>query len=428
MELIQFAILLVPMFFFMAIGMQLFLAMGVTCLIFVFLFDLPVMVLAQSYVRGLSVYDMLALPFLFMAGDLMNAGGITDKLVSFALALVGRVRGGLSHVTIVSSMIFAGVSGSAVADCSAIGSVLLPTMKKAGYPAPYAATLMAAAATIGPIIPPSIPLVVYGLLTQISIGRLFLAGAVPGVLMGLYLLVVSFWTSYRRGYPRGAKFSVSGLAQAFVVSLPALIMPAIILGTIVSGIATATEAGAVAVVYALIVGCFVYRKTSIKNLPHLLGQTMINTATITIIIATTGLFCWIVANMGLGEVLVKTFASISMNKWVILGMINIFFLIWGCFLDPVTGILIIVPILLPLLNQVGIDLVHFGLVVVLNLMIGLITPPVGLLLYLTSSMAEVKLELMLKELPPFLVALLLVLVICTFVPDIVLWLPNLVMK
>jgi C4-dicarboxylate transporter DctM subunit len=205
-------------------------------------------------------------------------------------------------------------------------------------------------------------------------------------------------------------------------------MPAIILGGIILGIVTPTEAGAIAVVYGLIVGRFIYREIKIKELPRLFGQTMINTATIMIIIATTGLFCWIIANMGLGEVLVKMFLAISTNKWVILLIINLFFLLWGCFLDPITGMLIIVPILIPLVQQVGIDLVHFGLVVVLNMMIGLITPPVGILLYLTSSMAEVRLGEMLKELVPFLIALLLVLFMCTYMPALVLWLPNLLIK
>lgn len=428
MEFLQFGILLAPMLILMGLGLEIFLAMGITCLIFALLFDLPLMVLAQSYVRGLAVYDLLALPFYFLAGDLMNAGGITARLVKFSEALIGHIRGGLSHVNIVSSMIFAGVSGSAVADVSAIGSVLIPTMKKNGYPASYVAALTAASATIGPLIPPSIPMVVYGLLTQVSIGKLFLAGAIPGILMGVYLLVVSFHISYRRGYPANKRATMKQLLHSLMDAGPALMMPIIILGGIVLGIVTPTEAGAIAVVYGLVVGCFAYREIRIKDLPKLFGQTMVNTATIMIIIASTGLFCWIIANMGLGEVLVKLFLSISTNKWVILGIINVFFLLWGCFLDPVTAMLILVPILTPLVQQVGIDLVHFGVIVVLNLMIGLVTPPVGILLYLTSSMADVRLGEMLRELVPFLIALLLVLLMCTYMPAIVLWLPNLLIK
>ncbi len=428
MEFIQFGLLIAPMLILMGLSLPIFLAMGITCLLFALLFDLPLMVLPQSYVRGLAVYDLLALPFYFLAGDLMNAGGITARLVKFSEALIGHIRGGLSHVTIISSMIFAGVSGSAVADASAIGSVLIPTMKKNGYPSSYVAALTAASSTIGPIIPPSIPMVVYGLLTQVSIGRLFLAGAIPGILMGVYLLVISFHISYRRGYPANERASLKQLFRSFIDATPALMMPAIILGGIVIGIVTPTEAGAIAVVYGLVIGCFVYREINLKDLPRIFGQTMVNTATIMIIIATTGLFCWIIANMGLGGVLVKMFQSISTNKWIILAIINVFFLFWGCFLDPVTAMLIIVPILIPLVQQLGIDLVHFGLIVVLNLMIGLVTPPVGILLYLSSSMANVKLGLMLKELVPFLLALFLVLAMSTYIPSIVMWLPNLLMK
>lgn len=428
MEFLQFGILLAPMLILMGMSLPIFLAMGITCLIFALLFDLPLMVLPQSYVRGLAVYDLLALPFYFLAGDLMNAGGITARLVKFSEALIGHIRGGLSHVTIISSMIFAGVSGSAVADASAIGSVLIPTMKKNGYPAAYVAALTAASSTIGPIIPPSIPMVVYALLTQVSIGKLFLAGAIPGILMGVYLLVVSFHISYRRGYPANQRATIKQLLRSFIEAAPALMMPAIILGGIVVGIVTPTEAGAIAVVYGLLVGCFVYREINIKDLPRIFGQTMVNTATIMIIIATTGLFCWIIANMGLGNVLVNMFQSISTNKWVILAIVNLFFLLWGCFLDPVTAMLIIVPILIPLVQQLGIDLVHFGVIVVLNLMIGLVTPPVGILLYLTSSMANVKLGPMLKELVPFLIALFLVLAMSTYIPFVVMWLPNLLIK
>ena len=428
MEFIQFGLLIAPMLILMGLSLPIFLAMGITCFLFSLLFDLPLMVLPQSYVRGLAVYDLLALPFYFLAGDLMNAGGITARLVKFSEALIGHIRGGLSHVTIISSMIFAGVSGSAVADASAIGSVLIPTMKKNGYPSSYVAALTAASSTIGPIIPPSIPMVVYGLLTQVSIGKLFLAGAIPGILMGVYLLVISFHISYRRGYPANQRATLKQLLRSFIDAAPALMMPAIILGGIVIGIVTPTEAGAIAVVYGLVIGCFVYREINVKDLPRIFGQTMVNTATIMIIIATTGLFCRIIANMGLGGVLVKMFQSISTNKWVILAMINLFFLLWGCFLDPVTAMLIIVPILIPLVQQLGIDLVHFGLIVVLNLMIGLVTPPVGILLYLSSSMANVKLGLMLKELVPFLIALFLVLAMSTYIPSIVMWLPNLLIK
>lgn len=428
MELLQLVVLLGPMFVLMGLGMNIFLAMGVACGITVFVFDLPLMILAQSYVRGLNSYDFLALPFYFLAGDLMNQGGITVRLLRFSGAIIGHIRGGLSHVNIIASMIFSGVSGSAAADTSAIGSVLIPSMKKEGYPAAYSAAVTAASSTIGPIIPPSIPLVVYGLLSQQSIGKLFWAGAIPGLMMGFYLLCASFIISYRKGYPARKWAGFKELMRSSLDAVFALMMPVVILGGITSGIVTPTEAGVIAVTYGLILGLFVYREIKFKDLPRLLGQAMINTGTILIIIATTGLFAWIVANMGLGEILVNFFLSVSTNKWVILGILNIFFLIWGCVLDPVTAMVIMVPIFIPLVQQVGIDLVHFGVVVVVNLMIGLVTPPVGLLLYLTSSMAQAKIEQVIREMVPFLIALLLVLLICTYWPGMVMWLPNLLIR
>lgn len=428
MEFFQLGMLLIPMFILMGLGLPIFLAMGMTCLLFVLLFDLPLMILAKSYISQLSSYDWLALPFYFLAGDLMNAGGITARLVNFSKSLIGHIKGGLSHVNIVASMIFSGVSGSAVADTSAIGSVLIPSMKKDGYPTDYTAAVTAASSTIGPIIPPSIPMVVYGLLAQVSIGKLFLAGAIPGIMMGFYLLVASFIISRRRCYPSSKRATLKQLIHSGIDAALAVMMPVIILGGITTGIVTPTEAGVIAVVYGLILGMFVYRKLKVRELPRIFGQTMVNCATILIIIATIGLFCWIIANMGLGEILVKIFLSISTNKWIILGILNVFFLLWGCVLDPVTSMVILVPIFIPLVQQVGIDLVHFGLIVVMNLMIGLITPPVGILLFLTASMAQGRLERVVNEIIPFLFALLLVLVVCTYIPCIVMWLPNLLIQ
>ena len=425
MEFLQLFLLLGVMLILMLLGVHIFLAMCLSCFCFVLLFDLPAMILAKSFVTGLGSYDFLALPFYFLAGDLMSGGGISERMVKACQSVIGHIRGGLSHVNIAASMVFSGVSGSSVADASAIGSVLIPAMKKDGFPSGYTAAVTAASAVIGPVIPPSIPLVVYGLIAHVSIGKLFLAGATPGVLMGLYLLIVSFVISRRRNYPASKRSSARQMLAAVFSALPAIIMPAIILGGILSGIVTPTEAGVVAVVYGIIVGRFVYKELNLRDLPRIFGNTMVNAATILIIIATTGMFVWIIANMGLGESLVGFFASVSVSKWTLLAILNIFFLLWGCFLDPITAMVIVVPIILPVVQQAGIDLVHFGLVIVLNLMLGAITPPVGILLFLCSSMAEAKIGIVIKEIVPFLLALIVVLVICTYIPAIVMWLPNL---
>jgi tripartite ATP-independent transporter DctM subunit len=424
MAFAQLGALMFPMLILMMLGAPIFLAMGISCGLFVIIFDLPTMILAKSYVTGLASYDFLALPFYFLAGDLMTSGGITEKMVKFCQSLIGHVKGGLSHVTIVGNMIMAGVSGSAIVDASAIGSVMIKAMKKAGFPAGYTAAINASAATIGPIIPPSIPFVIYGLVAQLSVGKLFLAGAFPGIMMGIYLLVVSYVVSRRRNYPATERATLKQIFVTMIRAFPALVMPGIILGGILSGIVTPTEAGVVAVVYGFLVGAFVYRTLNLRELPQLLSNTMVNSASIMIIIATTGLFCWIIANMGMGPSLIKMFLSISTNKWVILFIINIFFLLWGCFFEILTALLIIVPVLIPLMQQLGVDLIHFGVIVVLNLMIGMLTPPVGVLLYLCASMSEAKIEEAVKELVWPLVALLVALFVCTYVPQVVLWLPN----
>jgi tripartite ATP-independent transporter DctM subunit len=361
-----------------------------------------------------------------VAGDLMGGGGITQKLVQFAQAFIGHIKGGLSHVTIIAEMIFSGVSGSTVGDASAIGSVLMPAMKKSGYPAPYVAALNAAVATLGAIIPPSIPMVVYALVAHVSVGKLFLAGAVPGIIMVVYLLAVSVYLSYRRNYPATKRATFREIVKISVISFPAVVMPIIILGGIISGIVTPTEAGVVAVVYGFLAGNLLYKQLKWRDVPRIFGEAMVNSASILIIIATTGLFAWIIANMGLGTYLVKFFLSISTNKWVILGILNIVFLVWGCFLDGLMAIVIVVPVLLPLMKQLEVDLTHFGLVIILNLGIGLLTPPVGTLLYLCTKMAGADLMSVIKELVPFLIALLVALALFTYVPWTVMWLPNLI--
>jgi C4-dicarboxylate transporter DctM subunit len=410
------------------LGLPVFAGMGVTCLIYAFLFHIPLMVLAQSCVAGLGSYDLLALPFFLLAGHLMNVGGMTARLLDFSTALIGHVRGGLSHVNIIAAMVFSGVSGSAVADASAIGSVLIPAMKKQGYSPSYAAAVTAASSSIGPIIPPSIPLVIFGLLTGASIGKLFLGGAVPGILMGVYLLVASFIISRRRGYPANPKASLKQVLRTSKHALAAMVMPVIIIGGISSGIVTPTESGAVAVAYALLFGLLLYKEIKPKELFPIFCRSMLETSIVLIIVAVSGLFVWIIANMGLGAALVSLFMSVSTNKWMILILLNTFLLLWGTVLDPLTAMFVLIPVFLPLVNKAGIDLIHFGVVVVINLGLALVTPPVGGVLFLTTAMAQAEFEVVVKEMMPYLGALILVLITCIFFPDLVLWLPRMFMR
>lgn len=428
MEFLHLAILLIPMLALICLGLPIFASMGVTCLIYAFLFHIPLMVLAQSCVAGLGSYDLLALPFFLLAGHLMNLGGITTRLLDFSAALVGHVRGGLSHVNILAAMVFSGVSGSAVADASAIGSVLIPAMKKQGYSASYAAAVTAASSSIGPVIPPSIPMVIFGLLTGTSIGKLFLGGAIPGILMGLYLLIASFIISRRRQYPANPKASFKQVLRTSKHALAAMVMPVIIIGGISSGIVTPTESGAVAVAYALLFGLLLYKEIKLKELFSVFCRSMFETSIVMIIVAVSGLFVWIIANIGLGAALVTLFKSVSTNKWMVLILLNVFLLIWGTILDPLTAMFVLIPIFVPLVNEVGIDLVHFGVVVVINLGLALLTPPVGAVLFLTTSMAQADFEAVVKEIMPFLIALIVALFTCIFIPSLVLWLPGLLIK
>jgi len=419
-----FPVLLLPLFGLMALGFPVFIAMGIACFIFVYVYDIPIFLMGMSYVRGVDSFTYLAIPFYFLAGDLMNRSGITDRMLSFSTALIGHIRGGLSHVNILASMVFSGVTGSAMADTSAIGSVLIPAMKKEGYPAGYAAAITAASSTIGPIFPPSIPLLLFGLLASTSINDLFLAGMVPGLLMGVFLLVSSFMISRHRNYPAHPRSSLGQVVRAFGHAFLALLMPVIIVGGMTSGIVTPTEAGVVAVVYAIILGLSVYKGFTLRQLPGILVESILNSGTVLIILATIGLFSYLVAEMRAGELIANFFTTFSANKWVVLTMIVAFLTLWGCLLDPVTALVILVPLLVPVATKVGIDVTHFGVVVVLTLMIGGVTPPVGILTFLGASLAECPYEEVVKESVIFLVALFIVLAACMYFPDLVLWVPR----
>lgn len=422
-------VLIVAFLAFALLGVPIFISMGLASAVYcaVFWDSASFTTIAAEMVEFLNNFSFLAVPFFFLAGDLMNAGGITRRLVEFSTAAVGHIRGGLSHVNIIASMIFSGVSGSAVADTSAIGSVLIPAMKKEGYPGAYAAAVTAASSTIGPVVPPSIPLVLYGLLTEESIGRLFLAGAIPGVLMGLYLIAASYIISKRRGYPARPRASISQVLKSAFDAAAALMMPLIIIVGIVSGLVTPTEAGVLAVAYALVIGLFVYRELKFKDLLGYFSRSVISSAYVMAIIAGAGIFSYLVADMRAGEMLAEFFTSISQSRWVILCIINIFFLIWGCILEPMTALLVVVPMIMPLVKTVGIDPIHFGVVIVLNLMIALVTPPVGVVLYLSTAISGERFQDVVRETPAFLIALLLALICVTFIPDLCLWLPRLLM-
>jgi C4-dicarboxylate transporter DctM subunit len=384
-------------------------------------------VTAQRFVTGPDSFTLLAVPFFILAGGLMNAGGVTERLVRLANALVGHITGGLGHVVVVTNMIMAGMSGSAVADAAGTGAVLIPAMVRAGFGRSFSAAVTASASTIGPIIPPSIPFVVYGVLASVSIGRLFLGGAVPGIVMGLYLMGAVYIISRKRGYARGQRTTLVGLGKAFKDAVPALGLPVLIMWGILSGVVTPTEAAVLAVLYSLFLGTVVYRDLKISSLVRVFGEAALTTGIVMFIVAAASLLAWILTREQAGPALVRVVTSATSDPRMVLMVINIILLILGCFLESLSIMVILVPVLLPLIKVFGIDPVHFGVVLTLNLMIGLITPPVGMSMFIACSIADIKVTDFAREIPIFVVALVLVLLLITYIPELVLFLPNLLM-
>ena len=354
----------------------------------------------------------------------MNAGGIMARLVRVSTVLVGHIRGGLAHMSVVSNMLLAGVSGSAVADAAGLGRLQVEMMRQGGYGAAFSAAISGSAATVGPIIPPSIPFVVYGSIAGVSIGSLFLAGVVPGALMGLFLMGASYWISRRRGYPLRERAKIGEVVVEFLRAIPVLLLPLIILGGILSGVFTPTEAAAVASFYAFALGMFVLRGLSWLELWNVIVRVGRDTARLMFIVACGSLYAWILAREGIPQAVAASFLEVSRQPWIILLMINLLLLVLGCFLEPIVILILVVPILAPLVADIGVDLVHFGVIVTLNLMIGLLTPPVGTIMFIMMSIANLRMEEFVREVLPFLIALIAVLGLVTYVPAVVLTLPQ----
>jgi len=382
---------------------------------------------AQRFVTGTDSFTLLAMPFFILAGHLMNAGGITERLVRLANALVGHFRGGLAQVNVVANMIMAGMSGSAAADAAGSGAVLIPAMTRSGYSPAFAAAVTAAASTVGPIIPPSIPFVVYGVMTGASIGQLFLGGAVPGVLCGIYFMVVVYFIAKKRDYPKGDKATFRSVLIALKDGVPALMMPVIITWGIVGGIVTPTEAAVLAVVYALFLGTVVYRKLTLAATVRVFGEAALTTGTVLFIFAGASLLNWILTREQAGPALVRFVTSITTERSVIIFALIIILLILGCFLEGLSLLILMVPVLMPLLSALNMDLVHFGVVMVVTLMVGSITPPVGMSMFIGCAIAKIRVVDFAREIPLFVLAMVVVVLTIAYVPETVLFLPKLLM-
>jgi len=424
------ALLFIMLFLLIGLGFSIWSAMGISGLIYILILgEFSLKIVASHLVSGVDSMSLVCIPFFMLAGELMNRAGITKKLAEFADYFVGRFKGGLAYVAIVVNVIMAGVSGSAVADASAVSSVLLPTMKERGYDKPFSASINAAAAVIGPIIPPSIPMVFIGVISGISIGKLFLGGVIPGLMMGVVLSVMVIVNCRKKDYPViKKKLTAKTFHRLLKDTFLAIIAPLIIILGIVLGVVTLVEVAVLAILYILLISLFVYKSITFKEIPKIFAKAGVFSASIMIIFAVVGLFQYIVAFEQLGPQIGNLIAMLHLSKFHFLILTNIFFLFMGCILDAVPVMLIFFPVLLPLALQLGIEPTHFGVIVVINLMIGLLTPPIGALLFLVTKIADIEFEKLVRQIWPYTLSLIFVLVLCTFIPQLVMWIPNLVFK
>lgn len=391
-------------------------AMGLPCVVYLVAENLPLSLFAQRMFSGIDIFLLLAIPLFALAGELMNSGGITDRLVSFSQALMGRVQGGLAGVNVLTSMFFSGITGSAAADASATGSLLIPMMKKAGYSAEFSSALTAVSSIVGPIIPPSIVFIMYATLSRASVADLFLAGIVPGIMISGAHLVTALWIARKRNYEAGEPTSLSKISSTGLRALPALTIPVSMVGGILLGIVTPTEAGAIAVALAIIIGGFIYRALSFTGAVSGAYRVGLEVADTMLIIGVSNLLAWILTVEHVPSDLANSVLGFSDNPIIVLLLINLILLVVGMFLDTFPALIILTSVLLPLAGSVGVDPVHFGVIISLNLMIGAVTPPVGILLFIASRIGQANLLGTIREMVPFLFASVVVLMTVTYFP------------
>jgi tripartite ATP-independent transporter DctM subunit len=418
------------LFVFSLLGMEIAWAIGLAAFGYLTLSQFsdsatPMVLFAQQMTSGVDSFVLLAIPLFIFAGELMNITGVTQRIIRFAASLVGHVNGGLANVGVTANFVMSGCSGSALADAAATGTVLLPEMEKRGFRPAFSAAVIASAATVGPIVPPSISFVLLGAIVNVSVGQLFLGGVIPGTLMFVAMFAVTWWICRQRGYPVEPRATGSERRDAFIQGFSALVAPGIIVGSIIFGVATPTESAAIAVFYVLFLGFVVYRTLSIRQMVDAAGHAAVATSVIMLTVATSKIFAWLAVKENLGVYLTNGMLLISGEVWALLVMINILLLILGMFMEILPIMLILAPVLFPLLEGLGVDPVHFGVVMVLNLMIGMITPPIGLNLFVLSAISGVGVVEIFKEAIPYFLILIAVLIIITYVPAFSLFLPRL---
>lgn len=412
---------------FLIVGVPVALALGLGSAAYLLFTGNTSLLLAfpQRMISGVNEFVLLTIPLFLLAGNLMNFGGITERIVRFSRACVGHVRGGLSMVTVVASMFFSGVSGAATAEASALGTVLIPAMEKEGYDRAYASALTAVSSVIGPIIPPSITMIIYAVLSGTSIASLFLAGIVPGIMLGLGLMAYAWWMAKRRGYPVSQRVRMKERAVATVEAFPALLLPLIILGGILSGVFTPTESAAIAVIYAFLISGFLYRTLKWDELWRPMLDTMLVSSGIMLIVAMASMVSFVFGFERIPVRIAAGMVALTSNKVLLLLMINGFLLLLGLFLEPIAAMIMTMPVLIAVAQALHLNLVHFGMIVVLNLVIGLATPPVGLCLFIVCAIGRAPFEEVSRASLPMLAICIVVLLLVTFIPDLVLFIPSL---
>lgn len=421
-------ILLFVLFGLFALNVPVAFAMMVTALVGLLGANLGTLdSLPQKMIAGINSFLLLTVPFFILAGLLMNHGGVTDRIFRFAKSLVGHIRGGLGQVNVVASIIFAGSSGSSQAEAAGLGTVQIGGMKKEGYDPALAAAITGAASTIGPIIPPSIVLVVYGALGGASIGALLIGGILPGLLMGLSLMITIYIIAWKNGYKVSKRSSLKEIFISFRKSFFALLAPLVLIGGIFEGAFTPSEAGAIAALYSLIIAAFVYRELKWKDIPKILIELVVATSGIMLIIGAASSLGYVIAIERIPQQLAELIFTITEQKWLILLLINLIVLVAGMFLEGLAILAILIPIFIPIAHQLDINLVHFGVMICLNIMIGTLTPPVGVVAYIVCQIADVSYARFLKAAWPFLLALFIALMVVTFNEDVVLILPKLLL-
>jgi len=413
------------LFLLMALRVPIAFSLALSSFVYILYSGLPSVLLFHNMVNGMDSFPLLSIPFFILAGGLMNSAGITARIFGFARAIVGWMHGGLGHVNVGASIIFAGMSGAAVADAGGLGAIEIKAMREAGYDDDFSVGVTAASSTIGPIIPPSLPLVIFGVMASVSIGKLFVAGIIPGLLMAASLSLMIWWMSRKRKYPRDVSFNTKLIWTRFKAAFLPLLTPVIIVGGIVTGAFTPTEAAIGAAAYALFLGLVVYRTLTPKKLSVISLETIETTAAIMMIVGAASVFAWILTANQVAANFAEFVLTFTDNKTVVLLLIMAVVLVVGLFMETIAAISILVPVLMPVALEFGIDPIHLGIIVILNLMLGLLTPPVGMVLFVLSKVSKVPFERCVSATIPFLIPLVGILLLLTFVPSLVLFLPEL---